>query len=442
MESVPLATKRGGGATAGIGSNKKGRDPRLKVELRDTEKIIPYDRNPRVNDGAVEAVARSIKAYGWRVPIVVDRQGVVIAGHTRLKAAMKLGLQRVPVHVAADMTPAQAKAYRLADNRTSELAEWDSSLLSGEIDDLNALGADLGDIGWTPAELSELIGTETAQGLTDPDEIPPTPAETVTKTGDLWAMGDHRLLCGDCTDGASVRRLMAGERAALFATDPPYLVDYDGTNHPSKTKRPESPTKNKDWSGTYGVTWDDADANPELYDRFIATAKAEALASNAAWYCWHASRRQAMLEAAWVKHGAFVHCQIIWVKNRPVLTRSDFSWQHEPCFYGWVQGKRPWRTREVVLPTVWPIDTLANGPDRPDHPTPKPVEVFRKAIEYNTRPREICYEPFAGSGTQVIAAEQLGRRCFATEISPTYCDVVVQRWEKFTGRKAELTERP
>ena len=194
--------------------------------------------------------------------------------------------------------------------------------------------------------------------------------------------------------------------------------------------------KNKDWSPSYGTTWDDADANPELYDTFIAAAIAEAVAPDAAWYCWHASKRHAMLEAAWEKHGVLPHCQIIWAKNRPVLTRTWYSWQHEPCLMGWIKGNKPARVENKVLSTVWNLDTIPNGPDRPDHPTPKPLEVFEIPMRQHTRPRppdDICYEPFAGSGTQFIAAQRLGRRCFGIEISPLYCDVIVRRMIAFAG---------
>jgi DNA modification methylase len=311
----------------------------------------------------------------------------------------------------------------------------------------------------------------------------------VTKPGELILLGEHRLHCGDCTNVADVQRVMDGQRAALFATDPPYLVDYDGTNHPgskhprtksastksathgaktagsggmapsraalpsmraASTPKPRSrSTKNKDWSGTYGVTWDDADANSDLYDKFIQVAIDHAIEHNAAWYCWHASKRQAMLEAIWLKHGAFVHCQIIWAKNRPVLTRTWYAWQHEPCLMGWIQGNKPLRAERNVLSTVWHIDTIPNGTERPDHPTPKPLEVFEIPMRQHTRGGggggagggrgdgrrngDICYEPFAGSGTQIIAAEKLGRRCFALEISPHYCDVIVRRWIHAVG---------
>jgi len=238
---------------------------------------------------------------------------------------------------------------------------------------------------------------------------------------------------------------MDGKRAALFATDPPYLVGYDGTNHPQH--RPQRGIaragravgsggrggKNKDWSKSYGVTWDDADANPELYDRFMAAAVAEAIRPDTPWYLWHASKRQAMVESMMEKHGAFVHCQIIWAKNRPVLTRTWYAWRHEPCYFGWIRGNKPPRASKEVLSTLWEVDTIPNGPKRPEHPTPKPLELFETPMRQHTKAGEVCYEPFAGSGTQVIAAERLGRRCFAIEISPRYCDVIVRRWISAVG---------
>ena len=227
---------------------------------------------------------------------------------------------------------------------------------------------------------------------------------------------------------------MRGEKAALFATDPPYLVDYDGTNHPQSF----SGGGNKDWSGSYATTWDDADKNSDLYDKFIAAAVPH-LRENAPWYCWHASRRQAMLEAAWTKAGAFVHCQIIWVKNRPILTRTWYLWQHEPCLMGWIKSKKPKAIEGAEREsTVWNVDTIPNGDERPEHPTPKPLELFAVPMKQHTLAGEVCYEPFSGSGTQIIAAEQLGRRCFAMEIQPLYVDVAIRRWEKLTGKQAKL----
>ena len=192
-------------------------------------------------------------------------------------------------------------------------------------------------------------------------------------------------------------------------------------------------TRTKDWSGSYGITWDDADANPDLYENFYRVAVAEAVTPKAAWYCWHASRRQAMVESAWEEYGAFVHQQIVWVKDRPILNRSWYTWQHEPCFFGWVRPNKPPRRAEDYPSSIWHIPTVAVG-QKTDHPTSKPLEVFRIPLHQHTRAGELCYEPFAGSGSQIIAAEQLGRRCNAIEISPRYCDVIVRRFVAFVGQ--------
>jgi DNA modification methylase len=253
--------------------------------------------------------------------------------------------------------------------------------------------------------------------------------------GQLWALGDHRLLCGDSTNAGDVSRLMNGERAVLFATDPPYLVGYDGTNHPGTR-----PKTNTDWSGTYGTTWDEADAdqNSDLYERFIKTAVDVAILPNAAWYCWHASRRQRMVEESWEKNGAFVHQQLIWAKpNRPILTRSWYLWSHEPCFFGWLKGKKPPKERAEYGRTVSEIEGLNNA-ERPDHPTPKPLDCFAIPMRQHTKVGDVCYEPFSGSGSQIIAGEREGRRVYAMEILPAYVAVTLERWAETTGMEPRL----
>ena len=405
----------------------------MKTTMRPMAEIKPYERNPRDNDAAVDAVAESIERFGFRQPIVVDGDGVIVCGHTRWKAATKLGLEKVPVHVATDLTPEQIRAYRIADNKSGELASWNMELLPLELAELQDVGIDWSLLGFDEDELAKLLDGEIKEGLTDPDSVPEPPDDPITQPADLWVLGEHRLLCGDSTSGDDVRRLMDGTRAALFATDPPYLVDYDGTNHPHKWGERD---KNKDWSDTYGTTWDDAAANPELYDKFVGVAVADAILPNAAWYCWHASRRQALLESVWEKHGAFVHQQIIWSKDRPILTRSWYMWQHEPCFFGWVRPNKPHRCANDHPRSIWNVPTIRPGAQT-DHPTSKPVELFIVPMSQHTKAGDICYEPFAGSGSQIIAAEQTGRRCYAIEISPIYVDVCVRRWEEFTGRKAE-----
>jgi DNA modification methylase len=263
-----------------------------------------------------------------------------------------------------------------------------------------------------------------------------------TEPGQLWLLPSrtaghvHRLICGDSTDAEVVRRLMNGQRATLFSTDPPYLVDYDGTNHPHKWNEPD--TKNKDWSETY-QDWDKAVNGDGLYDGFIGVAVAEAITENAAWYCWHASRNQIMVEEAWVKHGAFVHQQIIWVKDRPILTRSWYMWQHEPCFFGWIKGNKPQRVADDHPATVWHVPTIQPGTSTV-HPTSKPLALFTRPLEQHTKPGDICYEPFCGSGSQLIAAENMNRQCYALELSPEYVAVILDRYERAFEIQPELVE--
>ncbi|MEX2081363.1 MAG: ParB N-terminal domain-containing protein, partial [Dehalococcoidia bacterium] len=353
-----------------------------------TGRINPAPYNPRADlrpgDPEYEALARSIGEFGCVEPLVWNkRTGNLVGGHQRFKVLLAQGARQVDVSVVS-LPPEREKALNIALNKIS--GSWDDRKLAELLDELTRTPElDLTLTGFSLPEARDLI----VDVLSDPgggdafDEQAALEAArrgpVVTRPGDLIILGrdpatSHRLLCGDCTDPATVSRLMDGQRAAIMATDPPYLVDYDGTNHPGT-----SPGKrNKDWSGTYGLTWDDSSGNPGLYEKFLAVGVAEATQPNAGLYVWHASRRQAMLEAAMVKAGAFVHCQIIWVKNRPVLTRTWYAWQHEPCLMGWVVGKKPPRRprRGPSHSTVWTLDTIPNGPERPDHPTPKPLELF------------------------------------------------------------------
>ena len=273
----------------------------LRIDHRALANLIPYARNARTHSEAqVALIAGSIREYGFTNPILVDGANGIIAGHGRVLAARKLGLTTVPVIELSHLSETQKRGLVLADNRLAEAAGWDSELLALELGDLRDLGVDVMDFGFETGELDRLLAVTSDADGTAPVIIPEPPRNPASRVGDLWILGDHRLLCGDSTSRDDVRRLMNGERAILFATDPPYLVDYDGSNHP---------TRNKDWSQSYGVTWDDSSQGAELYDGFIAAAVAEAIAEDAAWYCWHASRRQAMLEACWEKAGAFVHQQ-------------------------------------------------------------------------------------------------------------------------------------
>ena len=255
------------------------------IELWPLDRLRPYAANAKMHgEDQVAKIAASMAEFGWTVPVLVSGDGEVIAGHGRILAATQLGLTEVPVIILDHMSEAQRRAYRIADNKLTELGAWDEALLSKELQDLLGEDYDLSLIGFEDGELDRLLnlspdGESGDDGGAAPVVIPELPRNPVSRPGDLWILGDHRLLCGDSTNHADVRRLMNGERAVLFATDPPYLVDYDGSNHP---------TRNKDWSQSYGVTWDDSSQGAELYDGFIATAVAEAITEDAAWYCWHA----------------------------------------------------------------------------------------------------------------------------------------------------------
>ena len=411
--------------------------PDLFVTWWPTDKPLPYARNARVcPESAIAKVAASIAEFGWRQPIVVDEAGVILAGHTRLLAARKLGLTEVPVHVAAGLSPAQAKAFRLMDNRSNQESSWDYELLGCELEELADLEIDLRLTGFDIDELSSLSATDSA-GLTDPDEVPEPPAEPVSKPGDLYLLGDHRLLCGDSTDPAQVARLMDGQRAAAMITDPPYLVDYDGGNHPqtwAKDGRPiSSEQKTKHWDA-----YQDHDSAVAFYEQFLAAALGEALTERPVIYQWFGMTRADIVMAAWQANGLLAHQVIIWHKSRPVLGRSWFLYDYEPCLVGWVKGRMPKAHPPNEARAVWDVEQregIEEGAGH-EHPTMKPVELVRRPITWHTAPGDLLYEPFSGSGTALLAAEMTRRRCYAVELSPAFVDVAVTRWQNFTGRQA------
>jgi DNA modification methylase len=421
----------------------------LRVELWPLERLIPYTKNPRViSPAAIEKVATSIKHFGFRQPIVVDRKGVIVVGHARRLAALQMGLKRVPVHVAKDLSERAARAYHIADNRSNEATSWDRELLAIELKDLGEAAGDL--TGFDGNEIAEIFGSAPTEA--PQDAIPAPPVSPVARPGQIWRLGTHRLLCGDSTRPEDVSRLMGEERAVLFATDPPYAIGYTGGTHPlTKANRANARAKrikDKDWSGSYheaGPTPDIANSEADgraFYASFIRTAIEKAITPNAAWYCWHASNRQAMVEEVWKDAGAFMHQQIIWFKSRPVLTFSVYMWAHEPCLFGWIKGKKPHieRKQEGGYPgTVWQVPCTEI--ESSEHPTSKPNRLFAIPMQLHTRPNDLCYEPFSGSGSQLIAAEQLGRRCYAIEIEPRFVDVAITRWETLTGKKAELIDQ-
>ena len=392
----------------------------MQVELWPLDKIIPYARNPRVNEGAVDKVAASLREFGWKQPVVVDSQGVLVVGHTRVLAAKKLGMSEAPVVVAADLTPAQCKAYRLADNRTNEEAEWNRPLLALELEDLKFEDFDLRLTGFDADELGGLEALANAQveGLTDPDDAPEPPAIPVSVPGDLWICGNHRVLCGDATQSGDLEKLMAGEPADLVVTDPPYNVAYDGT----ATKRRSRIANDS--------------ANDETFRQFLTEAARNLFACSrdgAGIYVFHPDIETlnfigAFAEAGWL-HSQ--HC--IWIKQHFVLGRKDYHYQHEMVLYGW----------KPTAPHAWHADrkqTTVWNFDKPDssahHSTMKPVALVEYPIANSSREGDVVLDLFGGSGSVLIACEKTARRGRLMELDPKYVDVIVRRWEEFTGRKA------
>jgi DNA modification methylase len=391
----------------------------MSVELRPLAAVRPYANNPRQNDDAVEAVAESIRRFGFRQPIVVDADGVIVAGHTRFRAAQRLGLATVPVHVATDLTPDEVRAYRLADNKTAELASWDDAMLSIELDALRGAGIDWTLLGFDEEELAKLLAPAGTEGLTDPDAVPEKPADPITKPGDLWLLGKHRLLCGDSTSGPDVARLLDGAVPALMVTDPPYGVEYD----------PE-------WRMDAGLTGNTARMGKVMNDDRADWTEAWKLFPGDVAYVYHAGVFASTVQQSLERAGFAIRAQIIWAKDRLALSRGDYHWQHEPCWYAVREGGKGHRTDDRTQTTLWSIparDDAGHG-----HGTQKPVECMERPVRNHLA--DLVYEPFAGSGTTVIACERTGRTCMAMELDPGYCDVVVRRWEDFTGRKAERVQ--
>ena len=403
----------------------------LPVEFVDTSRLFLSLTNPRRNDAAVPHVAASLRRFGWQQPIVARRSGEVIAGNTRLKAAQQLGMARVPVWWF-DGSDLDATAFAIADNRTHEFAEWNERELAQLLEQLRQEDS-LEGVGFTTDDLDALVEQLRQQELADRellDEGPDAPPEIATaRLGDIWCLGEHRLLCGDSTRIADVRRVMDGVKAALVATDPPYLVDYTG-------ERPND--SGKDWTATYReIEIEDADG----FFRAVFTNVLAVLEPKGAIYCWHAHKRCGDIQRIWRELGILDHQQIIWVKPSPVFGRVYWHFRHEPCAMGWRQGDKPEHDGVHDHDSVWEVDWDGKGRViGNEHPTEKPVELFVRPIKKHTSPGDIVFEPFSGSGSQLIAAERTARRCRTIEISPPFVDVAIRRWEKATGQDATLQE--
>jgi DNA modification methylase len=385
------------------------------------ETLVPYARNPRNNTAAIDAVKASITEFGFRQPIVVDEKMVVIVGHTRLEAAKALGLKMVPVHVAEGLSPAQAKAYRLMDNRSHENAQWDNELLRLEFGDLKLDGFDLDLTGFDGEELDKLLGAEQLDVLTDPDEAPEVPSQPVSRPGDLWILGDHRVLCGDATVMSDVEKLMDGQLADMSFCDAPYNVDYANA------------AKNKALAKDRRIL---NDALGEGFYQFLYDACVNLLmVTKGACYMSMSSSELDTLQRAFKEAGGKWSTFIIWAKNTFTLGRADYQRQYEPILYGWKDGSQHYWCGARDQGDVWFVDK----PRVNDlHPTMKPVELVERAIANSSKGRDIVLDLFGGSGTTLIAAERTGRSARLMELDPKYVDVIVTRWQNHTGKMAVL----
>ncbi|MCL4211663.1 MAG: ParB N-terminal domain-containing protein [Phycisphaeraceae bacterium] len=431
----------------------------LTVHQRSITEIKPYERNPRKNDAAVDAVARSIKEFGFRQPVVVDEHGVIVVGHTRFKAAQQLGLAEVPVHVAVGLTEEQAKAYRIADNQTAALSTFDPDLLPLELHDLQAMGVDLALTGFSEAEIERLLHSGANPGLVDPDDIPEPPAEAVTQPGDMWVLGNHRLLCGDSSKPEDLDRLLDGQPIHLAHVDPPYNVNVEPRSNNARAAGSTAlPAVAKAKAHLQG--FDDArQGKPKathkqmrakdrpLQNDFMSAADFDAvllawfgnmarvLLPGRCFYVWGGYANWANYCSALATCGLYFSQGITWVKSHPVLGRKDFMNDCEHAWYGWREGAGHRFFGPNNISNVWNVKKV--NPQAMVHLTEKPVELAARAIVYSSQPGENVLDLFGGSGSTLIACEQQGRRAFLLELDPLYCDVIVQRWEQFTGLKAQ-----
>jgi site-specific DNA-methyltransferase (adenine-specific) len=401
----------------------------MQIIEKNIKELIPYEKNPRKNDKSVDKVAQSIDQFGFRVPVVIDKDNVIVCGHTRYKAAKKLHLASVPCVVADDLTDEQIKAYRLADNKVGEDSEWDIDLLQGELDDI--IDIDMADFGF------DLTAAEN-KVVEDDDFEMSVPEEPKSKLGDIYQLGRHRLMCGDSTNIENVKQLVGGAQIDLLLTDPPYNVNYEGNAGKIKNDNMEDTAFRKFLTDAFVCAW-------------------TVMKPGAAFHIWHADSEGYNFRGACRDAGFKVRQCLIWVKNALVLGRQDFQWKHEPCLYGekalpvgetaeyededhepclygWKDGKHYWfknRKQTTILEFDKPLKSA-------EHPTMKPIKMFDYEIKCNTKESENVLDLFSGSGTTLMACEQDGRNAYCMEFDPKFVDVIINRWEQFTGEKAIL----
>jgi len=435
--------------------------------MKPVAELHPYQNNPRTHTrDQIAKVVRSIREFGWTNPILLDRDGMVVAGHARLEAAKSMGLTEVPTICLSHLSPAQVRAYVIADNQLALDASWDEELLRLELGalrgmdfDLSLTGLDSMDIDRMLAELDSSNGDE---GLTDEDAVPEPPEEATTRPGDLWILGNHRLLCGDSGSPVDLDRLLGGATIHLVNMDPPYNVKVeprsnnaiaaglssfaapetkhhqalDLARHPEKAHGTTARMRAKDRPLMNDFVSD------EDFDRMLLAwfgNAARVLEPGRGFYIWGGYANCANYPSALKASGLYFSQAIIWVKEHPVLTRKDFMGNHEWCFYGWKEGAAHVFLGPANATDTWSVKKV--NPQNMVHLTEKPVELARRAIEFSSRHGENVLDLFGGSGSTLMGAEQTGRHAFLMELDPLYCDVIVKRWEDYTGQKAELVSR-
>ena len=389
----------------------------VPVEIVPISRLFCSPSNARRNDEAVPHVAASIRRFGWQQPIVARRSGEVIAGNTRLKAAQQLGMTEVPVWWF-DGTDLDATAFAIADNKTHEFAQWDEAALAKLLEQLRKEDG-IDGVGFSTDDIDELVQRLRAEEVDlDDDEPEEPPTVAASKLGDLWCLGAHRVLCGDATRASDVTQLLAGATPFLMATDAPYGVDYD----------PE-------WRHDAGLNSSENVGKVRNDDRVDWTAAYQFFPGDVA-YAWHAGRFAGEVAQQLADAGFSVRSQIIWRKPAFAISRGHYHWQHEPCWYAVREGRTSKWTGDRSQSTVWDISNRIA--DHSEHSTQKPLECMARPIQNHGDAHDAVYDPFLGSGTTLIASEKLGRQCFGLEIDPRYCDLIVRRWQKVTGREATL----
>jgi site-specific DNA-methyltransferase (adenine-specific) len=392
----------------------------IEVKYRKVEDLIPYVNNSRKHsDEQVAQIASSIKEFGWTNPILIDGTNSIIAGHGRAMAARKLKMEEVPTIELSHLTDTQRKALVIADNKLALNADWDTTLLTIELDELLKDGFALDILGFNADELTALLEPEQVDGLTDEDAVPEVPEEPKTKLGDIYQLGNHRLMCGDSCSVTDMDKLVNERQVDMWLTDPPYNVAYEG--------------KTKD-----ALTIQNDSMNDDSFRQFLRDAYVTAdtvMKAGAVFYIWHADSEGYNFRGAAQDAGWKVRQCLIWKKSTMVMGRQDYHWKHEPCLYGWKEGAGHLWATDRKQTTILEFDK----PNRnKEHPTMKPVELFEYQMLNNTKGGDIVLDSFGGSGTTMIAAEKNGRHAYLMELDPKYCDVIVKRWEEFTGKQAVL----